>query len=744
MSCHRILLLPILCCSAALGQNTCRIYLLDHYDYNNNVGVALDLESSNSGPDACTLGSVSMILAVGNGANFNYASVTPQWQAGQTYTANVVLTAAGPQQLFLNGQLAGTATGTFTPMPGALYGSEVPSWAAGQEDYLVEQTGLEVTNGSQAISLPATGTWVQPATQLLLLGGTPIWSASLDDDANQTYTITATFQIQAALPNPAQYDPYVDQYGQSNYGAWPSKITSDSELQAAIATEQSWLAANPPLNVLDQYGGSTVAGWHDQATGFYHTAQHNGRWWLITPLGNPCFYISLSAVQPGGQQATPITGRTAEFASLPSQTGTFAAAYSLNYWGTSVDQNTVFFHFDLANVIRKYGSQWQSTSNSLLSQRLGSWGFQGMGKWSSIIPGIPSTPVLERGSVPNVVSGGHPDVFDPSIVSQLQATLTSQIGDNATNPDIVGWSLGNEIAEDIQPSEVQSILALGASVPVKQALVNQALSAIYGGSVSALATAWGITASTVAGVYAATNATPPAQDIETLREYYESNYYKTIYQTVKAIDPHHLYLGAWVDPGYWVNPTDWSLIAANTDVIGFDYYALQFASTWDVASLIQTAGKPVMVGEFSFPPNYDGQRGFGSVNESAETESEAGEWYVTWLKAAAANPNCVGVSWFEYEDEPVSGRGNQSGSSAGTALVYGEDYAFGMVDVTDQPKYDLVMAVRSGNLAALDSLGLLGNTARKISSGGHHGEGGGHFHTRPQPGVLSHTQPTPK
>jgi hypothetical protein len=199
-----------------------------------------------------------------------------------------------------------------------------------------------------------------------------------------------------------------------------------------------------------------------------------------------------------------------------------------------------------------------------------------------------------------------------------------------------------------------------------------------------------------------------------------------------------------VDPGYWANSTDWSLISANTDVIGFDYYALQFASTYDVASLIKTAGKPVMVGEFSFPPNYDGQRGFGSLSESAETESEAGEWYVTWLKAAAANPNCVGVSWFEYEDEPVSGGGNQSGSSVGTALVYGEDYAFGLVDVTDQLKYDLVTAIRSGNLAALDSLGLLGDTPREPSSGGHHGEGGGHFHTRQEPGVISHTQPGQK
>ena len=711
---NRVLLVLVLCWSAANAQNYCRFSLADHSDYSNNVGVGIDLQSSNSGPTACTLGSVSLVLSVGNGTSFAYAGASPAWVEGHTYTAKAVVTAAGPQQLFLDGQLVGTANGAFRPMPGAIYGSEVPNWANGQANYFVVQTGLQVTNGNQNVSLPAGGAWTEPAPPLLLLGGTPIWASSLSEDPTQTLTITATFQIQAALPSPTQYNPYVDQYGQSSYGTWPSKVNSDADLAAAAATEQTWLAANPPLPGLDAYGGSVAAGWHDAATGYYHTVFHNNRWWLITPLGNPCFYISVSAMQPGGG-TTPITGRTAEFASLPSQTGSFSAAYSQNYWGNSADQGTTYFAFTTANEIVKYGSQWQTTWQTLAAQRLASWGFGGMGKWSEVTTGFPSMPVLNHGAVPNVVPGGHPDTFDPNIVAQLKTTLTSQIGNNLTNPQIVGWSVGNELAEDIQASEVTAILALGASVPVKQALVNQAVNTIYGGSVSALAAAWGIQATTVAQAYASTPNPPPA-DIETLREFYESNYYKTIYQTIKAIDPNHLYLGNWVDPGYWASPVDWNLIAANTDVIGFDYYALQFASTYNVASLIQSSAKPVMVGEFSFPSDYDGQRGFGSLFASAESESQAGDWYAAWLKAAVANPNCVGVSWFAYEDEPVSGTGAGSGSNVGTALVYGEDYAFGMVDVTDQPKYDLVNKVRAANQASLQSLGLLDHSLSQFSS----------------------------
>jgi uncharacterized protein (TIGR03437 family) len=41
--------------------------------------------------------------------------------------------------------------------------------------------------------------------------------------------------------------------------------------------------------------------------------------------------------------------------------------------------------------------------------------------------------------------------------------------------------------------------------------------------------------------------------------------------------------------------------------------------------------------------------------------------------------------------------------------VTGESFAFGMVDVADRPKYDLVNKVRAANIATLQSLGLLGS-----------------------------------
>jgi uncharacterized protein (TIGR03437 family) len=195
--------------------------------------------------------------------------------------------------------------------------------------------------------------------------------------------------------------------------------------------------------------------------------------------------------------------------------------------------------------------------------------------------------------------------------------------------------------------------------------------------------------------------------VETLRQFYEQNYYATLYQTVKAIDPNHLYLGNWILPRTY--PADWPIIAANCDVIGFDFYSLSFNDP-AVQQLIQSTGKPVLIGEFSYPATYGGLRGFGSQKYSGPlADSASGDLYAQWLHDTSANPYVVGVEWFEYRDEAVSGRGNNNGeSNVSSALVLGENYAFGMIDVTDRPKYELVSKVRSANIATLTGLGLLG------------------------------------
>jgi hypothetical protein len=278
------------------------------------------------------------------------------------------------------------------------------------------------------------------------------------------------------------------------------------------------------------------------------------------------------------------------------------------------------------------------------------------------------------------------------------------------DPSILGWSYGSEYGEIVTPDEISTMLGLGSAAPAKRALVDAALSAIYGNKAGAMAAAWGVKATGAADLYR-TSPRPPAADIEALREYYADRYYGFIYQTVKSIDPNHLYFGSWIVPGWWVNAKDWQLIAAHVDVIGYDRYAPVFEDR-QLRRLAESTGKAIFLGEFSFPPTYGLWRGFAAYpSASASDDADAGARYRATLEAAARNPWCVGVAWFEYRDEPVSGRG--APGAMGGGLVEGEDYAFGLVDVADRPKYGLVEQMRTTNLAmAQRRLAFTANAAR--------------------------------
>ncbi|HEY2761873.1 MAG TPA: hypothetical protein VGI75_14050, partial [Pirellulales bacterium] len=98
-------------------------------------------------------------------------------------------------------------------------------------------------------------------------------------------------------------------------------------------------------------------------------------------------------------------------------------------------------------------------------------------------------------------------------------------------------------------------------------------------------------------------------------------------------------------------------------------------------------GKPVIIGEFHFgAPG----RGMACGIVQAKDQHERGVAYRYYVENAAANPNIIGAHWFQWTDEPNTGRFD------------GENYNIGLIDVTDRPYPELIDALKSTHRRLLD------------------------------------------
>jgi agarase len=142
--------------------------------------------------------------------------------------------------------------------------------------------------------------------------------------------------------------------------------------------------------------------------------------------------------------------------------------------------------------------------------------------------------------------------------------------------------------------------------------------------------------------------------------------------------PNQLYLGSRFAP----KPREAVEAAAQfCDVVSFNIYKETLADP--EYSFLSTLGKPIIIGEFHFGALDRGMFSGGLVPRA--NQAERAKAYETYVRSALARPEIVGVHWFQYIDEPLTGRFD------------GENYNIGFVDVTDTPYPELRDAARRVN-----------------------------------------------
>jgi hypothetical protein len=359
--------------------------------------------------------------------------------------------------------------------------------------------------------------------------------------------------------------------------------------------------------------------------------------------------------------------------------------------------------------------------------RLQAWGFNTIGNWSDNSLGqaqrLPYTlPLSIYGDYATISTGldwwgRMPDPFDPRFAMAAERAIAIASRDHRDDPWLIGYFADNELAwagpggdPKARYGLAYGTLKLTTDVPAKRAFLKQ-LRDKYRNE-QGLSKAWGIDLKAWELMEdpgfepPLPNPEHPAleEDLKRFQRYFAETYFKTIADSIKWHAPNQLLLG-----GRFAGTTPEAIeaCAKYCDVLSFNFYTREPQHGYDFEYL-RKLDKPVLVTEFHFGSRDRGPF-WGGVAEVYK-EEERGPAYAHFLKQALAEPLIVGIHWFQYLDQPATGR-----------LLDGENGHLGLVSITDRPWQGFVEAVRKANLGVpqqLQALAAKPAADKPIPSGG--------------------------
>jgi len=382
---------------------------------------------------------------------------------------------------------------------------------------------------------------------------------------------------------------------------------------------------------------------------------------------------------------TPITDREHWF-ELPPRDGPFGVFYSRAGWAphgyyqthSPYDQ----FCFSGANLLRKYGENWEATFNDRTHLRLRSWGLNTIGNWSD--PAIyrmartPYVVTLSSGKRKIEGSTGYwgqfPDPFDPDFDRPLVEAMKRETELSAKDPWCLGYFVDNELSWGDDVSLALATIRSPAHQPAKKAFL-EILRQKYG-NIEKLNEAWGTKYQDWDSFLQASDEPDRKKAADDLGEFYTQiaeTYFRRCREAIKAASPNKLYLGCRFA---WVNDRAIRAAGKYCDIVSFNRYEVNVAGF----KLPEGVDKPVVIGEFHFGALDRGMFHTG-LRETAD-QAERAEAYRRYVGSALDHPLIVGTHWFQLMDQATTGRGD------------GENYQIGFLDVCDTPYPEIIQASR--------------------------------------------------
>jgi hypothetical protein len=493
------------------------------------------------------------------------------------------------------------------------------------------------------------------------------------------------------------YDKIVDAFGQFALEDWSGKLKHVEDLESRRVGEEADLRTRPALADRDEYGG-WVSGPQLGARGYFRTERHKDRWWLVTPNGHLFFSLGMNVVSAHGGQ-TVVEGREHLFRWLPKAGDPLAGYYGAGYEAPPLGLSIRYvqgrtFDFYAANLDRKYGSDWARRWRSSTVARLRSWGFNTIGNWSD--PKLykedllPYTATLQIHNAGAVIPGAEDywsrmiDPFDPSFTEAVYKSVRVDAG-CLHDRWCIGYFVDNELPwGNLKDERSHYTLALGTlslanSSPAKRELLHQ-LQTQYG-DIHSLNEAWALHISSWQAfldepISIDRFTDPMRRDMARFLHSLAARYFQTVHDALRIYDPDHLYLGSRF---YNYTPESVEACAEFCDVLSFNIYELTLKpAEW---GFLDTLAKPAIVGEFHMGATDRGMFHPGLVSTANQTARAAA--FISYVRSVLAIPAFVGCHYFQYNDEPVTGRS-----------MDGENYGIGFTSVVDSPYPEMVKSAR--------------------------------------------------
>lgn len=480
-------------------------------------------------------------------------------------------------------------------------------------------------------------------------------------------------------------EKFVDRFGQFTGADWPGKVHEVSEFAARREDERKDREQHPRMPGLSKWGG-----WADgprlEATGHFRTAKHEGKWWLVDPGGQLFWSSGIDCVRLASRPSQ-VGGRKQLFSWLPEKDDPLARFFS--------DKGRLYDFFQ-ANLCRKYGEDFAEVYYHTVAARLQSWGVNTLGNWSDYpemarLEKLAYTVALryqaERFVARDFIKAGKskkkwfPDPFHPGFVPSLTAGMNEQLGECRGDPWLLGVFIDNELDWGHGSARISAtVLGNPAEMPVKQAVLAHLRERFEG--IEALNRELGTGFAGWSDLEKPIELTPEQRKrgekiFADLDSRIAGKYFAGCREAMDQALPGVLYLG----PRFHGNCSEevMRVAARYCDVVSFNIYE-ELPGDRNADELARELDFPVIIGEWHFGATDRGMFHPG-LRPALDQEDRASK-YAAYLRAAVAAGWCVGAHWFQYIDQPLTGRFD------------GENYAIGFIDVSDDPYPEMITAAR--------------------------------------------------